>query len=92
MADEFKRGDQIVYIPNHANGDVLHPDCEFGFVMNTPTQKEYCWCRYWYKNKPGMLRTTANSELTPVENMRKYELFSQDTINQLIIHLDGEPI
>lgn len=34
MADAFKRGDWVVYVPGHANGSLLHPDCERGTVMS----------------------------------------------------------
>lgn len=28
----MKVGDRVVYVPNHANGDRNHPDCERGMV------------------------------------------------------------
>lgn len=34
ILDEFKRGDQVAYIPDHAYGDIEHPDVEFGFVTS----------------------------------------------------------
>jgi hypothetical protein len=66
------RGDQIAYIPMHANGDITHKDVQFGFVTtNSPTLKA-AYCRYWLSVDPEsknclVLRTKANSELTPYE-------------------------
>lgn len=31
---EFKIGEFVIYVPNHANGDILHPDCEEGIVSS----------------------------------------------------------
>jgi len=61
----MKRGTQIAYIPTHANGDINHPDVEFGFV--TSTRNDVAFCRYWSKRNPFELRTKANSEATPVD-------------------------
>ena len=32
---DFKRGDKVRYVPNHANGDVHHKDCQNGVVSST---------------------------------------------------------
>ena len=32
MALKFNSGDKVLYIPNHANGDPEHEDCERGIV------------------------------------------------------------
>lgn len=61
----MKQGTQIAYVPEHANGDLSHPDVEFGFVMSKRGNAHFC--RYWVKGVPGELRTVANSELTPSE-------------------------
>ncbi|MCJ7813721.1 hypothetical protein MUP95_10450 [bacterium] len=63
---EFKRGEQIAYIPTHAEGNVDHPDTEFGFVTKDSGDKGV-FCRYFYKN--GTLRTVSCSELTPREKL-----------------------
>jgi hypothetical protein len=34
MADQFKPGDWVVYVPGHAEGGLLHPDCERGTVSS----------------------------------------------------------
>ena len=57
----FKPGDQIVYIPTHADGDLLHKDCEKGFVTSIVPRTNTVRCRYWSKFHEG-LRTIANSE------------------------------
>ena len=58
------RGTQIAYIPRHANGNIKHKDVEYGFITSKTANGAFC--RYWHK-KPNhnVLRTTANSELTP---------------------------
>ena len=30
--NDFKKGDKIIYIPMHADGNTKHKDCEHGFV------------------------------------------------------------
>lgn len=34
MKKDYKKGDKVRYIPNHANGDTTHPDCENGVVSS----------------------------------------------------------
>lgn len=34
MKRTFKKGDRVIYIPNHANGDRNHKDCEHGIVKS----------------------------------------------------------
>jgi len=60
----MKQGTQIVCIPDHADGNILHEDCEFGFVwkQHPSTDEPAHFCRYWRKNKLGELRTVANSD------------------------------
>lgn len=69
----FQRGDQIAYIPAHADGDINHPDVEFGFVTGGPNAMECFFCRYWSKETPYELRTKANSEMTPSYMMRYFQ-------------------
>ena len=56
--NDFKKGDTVVYIPTHANGDKYHKDCEHGFVTSTTDKTVFCKF-YW---KDGSLRNKANSE------------------------------
>jgi hypothetical protein len=79
----MKPGTQIVYIPNRADGDINHPDVEFGFVTSESTN--HChFCRYWRKEHIGELRTTANSERTPNENLTEYNSVPQKVVNILL--------
>jgi len=64
---KIKQGTQIAYIPTHAEGDINHPDVEFGFVA-TIGQMGYrendltYFCKFWVKGKLGTLRAVSNSE------------------------------
>lgn len=78
----MKRGDQIAYIPTHAEGDVAHPDVEFGFV--TGVGKLCVFCRYWSKFSPGELRTKAGSESTPMANLLLYTSQPQKFVDDLL--------
>lgn len=78
----MKKGTQIVRIPDHANGDINHPDVDFGFVMTSMITT--CACRYWKKGQPGVLRTVANSETTPRLNLQRFELLPQFVIEKTI--------
>jgi len=35
VTEDFKRGDKVRYVPNHADGDTQHPDCQNGVVSST---------------------------------------------------------
>ena len=35
MTEDYKHSDPVRYIPNHANGDATHPDCQNGVVSST---------------------------------------------------------
>jgi hypothetical protein len=56
---EFEKGDKIIYVPTHANGDKNHPDCELGYVTSV-NKNGVVFCRFFYPD--GRLRTVANSE------------------------------
>ncbi len=58
----MKRGTQVLYVPTHTAGDLLHPDVQAGFV--TSVRGDTVFCRYWRKDLSD-LRTKANSEGTP---------------------------
>lgn len=34
LTSEFKPGDEVAYVPNHAHGDTNHPDVERGVVTS----------------------------------------------------------
>ena len=60
MSEDLKRGQQIAYVPDHADGNLGHRDVEFGFV--TSVKGDTVFCRYWSRYTPNELRTKANSE------------------------------
>lgn len=68
---ELKPGTQIIYVPTHANGDIHHTDCQAGFIASpTVLPGNAIFCRYWVSGSvPRRLRTLANSEATPIENL-----------------------
>jgi len=79
----MKPGTQIAYIPLHAEGDINHPDVELGFVVSERGDAHFC--RYWRKGHLGELRTVANSELTPTDNLVEYKSVSQDVVDNLVL-------
>ncbi len=82
----LSRGTQIIYIPDHAQGDIDHPDCERGFV--TSVRGDVAFCRYWSKFDRMELRTKANSEGTPIRNLVAMDTRAQFLIDKL---LEGMP-
>lgn len=90
MVNELKRGTQIIYAPDHAGGDINHPDCERGFVITD--KGESAFCRYFSKfSSIGNLRTIANSELTPKTNLIIKETCEQGVIDTWIEWITAEP-
>ena len=81
----FKVGDQIVYIPRHAK-DMFHPDAEFGFITGFNFDSA-AFCRYWSNSDRTRLRTTANSEATPIDTLERYALKPQILITQTLTEL-----
>lgn len=55
---EFKRGTQILYVPNHADGDQDHPHVQQGFVTSVKEHTNTVFCRYWHM---GQMWTLPNS-------------------------------
>jgi hypothetical protein len=95
---EYKRGDQIAYIPAHAQGDPKHPDVQFGFV--TSFKNGTAWCRYWYNakeraragiegNEPEM-RTTAISEGTMLDNLFPIVTVEKYLVEEWLAKIDLE--
>jgi len=78
---------QIAYIPMHASGNLHHPDVEFGFV--TSICGDAAFCRYWRKGKPGVLRTVANSELTPLDMLVEHVSVAQVEVNRILKAITG---
>ena len=77
----FQPGDQIIYIPAHADNDPDHPDCEFGFVTTVGSNNVFC--RYWDKSNKR-LRTTANSEATSPRDLYLWDSHPQNKIDILL--------
>ena len=89
---DLKPGTQIAYIPLHADGDLNHPDVQYGFVNTlNPRDDKAVFCRYWRKGKEGqVLRTTANSELTNISDLRIVEKCLQGTIIRTMKGIQNE--
>lgn len=43
----FEMGKQVVYVPNHAYGDISHPDAEYGFVTEDRSSVGVVFCRFF---------------------------------------------
>lgn len=67
--ENLKPGDQIIYVPSHARGDIYHRDSDAGFV--TSVFVDVAFCRYWDKDNPTILRTLSLSEETPIKCLVK---------------------
>lgn len=84
----MKRGTQIAYIPNHAHGDINHPDVEFGFVTSQRDEISIHFCRFWRRGAEGKsLRTTSCSESVCDVNLVKHEYVSQHIIENTLQEL-----
>jgi hypothetical protein len=83
----MKPGTQIAYIPMHADGDVSHPDVEFGFI--TSVRGNIAFCRYWFKGKPGDLRTRLVSESTMLEDIISHESVPQARVEQALAAIEA---
>lgn len=88
----FDIGQQIVSAPSHIlindgkDFDITSDDLEYGFVTEDKNNG-FVFCRYWFKNKIGNLRTKANSELTPKANLWPCEHIDQVVIDNLLVEL-----
>jgi len=67
MELQFAPGDPIIYVPQHAKGDITHRDCEHGTVQHIDLSTETAFCTFRYPS--GELRTTANAEATPLSRL-----------------------
>ena len=88
----MRRGDQIAYIPDHAKAEGLtHPDVEFGFVDSISfVDSDRIFCRYWIQNRPGVLRTTANSEGTNIQDLVLHISVPHPVVVSVISKIDRE--
>ena len=77
----FKRGDQIIYIPDHAHGPD-HPAVEEGFV--TSVNDQVVFCRYWNRIYHHTLRTLTNSEATSPDDLVLTNTRNQNVIDNIL--------
>ena len=87
MWKQLKPGTQILYVPNHAEGDLNHPDVEIGFVTSYRPKTETVFCRYFSKHRRKDLRTKANSEGTPLANIVIKDSAPQNYVNMLLAQI-----
>lgn len=66
--DQARVAVQIAYVPTHAEGNIDHPDVEFGFISGVPEIGDVAYCRFWSTTHEG-LRTLANSELVCLNDL-----------------------
>jgi len=83
---KFKRGDQIAYVPDHAQGNLRHEDVEYGFV--TSVSPRHVFCRYWRKGHVGELRTVACSESTPEHLLVRIDSVPVSFVTDLLEKID----
>ena len=87
MTNQLRVGTQIIYVPDHADGSLSHPDCQPGFV--TSVSKDGVFCRYWSKHDPSTLRTKANSELTPRRLLVIVDTRPQEEVREALREIEG---
>ena len=81
----MEAGTQVAYIPEHAKGDIHHRDVQYGFVTSQSERMESHFVRYWAREEEGfVLRTTANSELTPDRLLVKHKIVMQERVDKLL--------
>lgn len=81
------KGDQVIYVPQHANGDIEHEDCEAGFV--TSCTETNVFCRFFLSGSDE-LRTKANSELVNSANLVLMSHHPQELIVKLLKAIEME--
>jgi hypothetical protein len=96
MADisELSRGTQVVYVPDHADGRLDHPNSEEGFVTSVRTfggdgSADIAFCRFWSKYHDG-LRTKANSEACFARHLVVKDTRDQTRVDQSLAQIERE--
>lgn len=84
----FYPGLQVLYVPNHAEGDTRHPDVQYGFV--TSVNELGAFCRFFRSRKDNELRTSANSELAYFHNLVIHDHHSQLVVQQHLTRIERE--
>ena len=67
---DFKKGDLVLYIPNHAGGDVCHDNCQRGVVSSTND----AWVFVKYDNMACIMKTGNEpyiAQATSPDNLTK---------------------
>lgn len=92
---ELKRGQQIMYVPEHLKERFLKnkplkmdnlSGLQPGFVTSTVDSDDpifWVFCRFWIvENGEAIneLRTKANSEITPIDNVFPVEIVDQEWV------------
>lgn len=72
---------QVAYIPTHAEGNLAHPDVQYGFIASARRPDGSYKVRYWSKRDPNELRTKANSEITDEENLVAHATHTKDMVD-----------
>jgi len=69
--DDFEKGMRVIYVPNHADGDANHKDCQKGVVSS----KNDAWVFVKYDNldmkmitgdEPYTANATSSDNLLPI--------------------------
>ncbi|NIQ88657.1 MAG: hypothetical protein GWN93_06080 [Deltaproteobacteria bacterium] len=81
-----KRGTQVLYVPTHAYGNLMHPDVEAGFI--TSLSVKFAFCRFWYKDRATVrardLRTKLNSEATSFDDLYVVDTVGQELVDEAL--------
>mgnify|MGYP001557950135 CR=1 FL=1 len=48
--EQAKVGMHVIYVPNHAHGDRLHPDCEHGVVTSKNDTYVFVKFKQWHEH------------------------------------------
>jgi len=64
MKNIFKKGDKVRYIPNHANGDSNHEDCENGVVSSVRIGAHNDYSVFVKYDNAMCIMTTGNEPYT----------------------------
>lgn len=89
----LKAGDQIVYLPDHADGDMNHSAAELGFVERVRNREGVppeALCRFWRRGHPGELRTVANGEWCGTYSLALYDSVPQDQVDSFFADQEGD--
>ncbi len=81
----LKTGTQIIYVPDHARGDITHPDCEEGFV--TSEHEKWAFCRFFKMMPCNELKPVASKEMVLMKNLVKHPHRPQYIVDNLIKEL-----